>query len=239
MLYDYQQQVQQIISDEISAVVNPFDLTLYINRARGQVATSSGCLRQLQTLTLTAGQNSFPLSSITLTAPFSGVVYINEMASASSAGQQYVRMETRPFPWFFTYYLANGLAVANAVPNIWAQLSIGTTGVIYFSPAALANNVFLMDCVCTPSPLTNDGESEPLPYPYTDAVPYYASYLAFLNMKNAQAAQGMYALYQLFMKNAASQSVPTVLPNIFSGSAPSRMTSEAIPNTGVVGGGQR
>lgn len=233
MLFTYQKEVQQLIADETTAQVNPFDLTLFINAARSQIAVSTGCLRSLPNVTLTANLNSLPLASIAVASPLASVIYINEIASAPVINAPFTKMESRPWPWFFNYYLANNAAQTIGQPTVWSQLSTGSTGLIYFNPNSANGNILLIDCVCTPINLALDGDPEALPYPFTHAVRYFATYLAFMNMKNMNAAQGMLALYHLFLKEGTSQATPTVLPSIYSGSSASRIASQAIPNIGV------
>jgi hypothetical protein len=69
-----------------------------------------------------------------------------------------------------------------------------------------------VDCVCYPAALTTDTDPEAIPYPYTDSVPYYAAYLAYLSSQRAADADRMWQQYQLFSSRARQISNGSVNP---------------------------
>jgi hypothetical protein len=46
-----------------------------------------------------------------------------------------------------------------------------------------------IDCICLPSDLVSDQDYEAIPDPWTDAVPYFAAHLAYLELQNLNAAK--------------------------------------------------
>lgn len=106
-----------------------------------------------------------------------------------SAYQAYVRR----YPFQYAY-----------VPTVSSQYGQGTNGSLYLYPIASQAYAFECDCFCLPIDLTTDSDYEAIPYPWTDSIPYYAAYLAMLQMQRANEARGM---LELFDKMLLRQSV--------------------------------
>lgn len=70
------------------------------------------------------------------------------------------------------------------IPCMGAQYGRGAGGSFYLYPPASQSLSMEWDCVCLPSPLTSDNDYEAIPDPWTDAVPFYAAHLAFLELQN-------------------------------------------------------
>ena len=58
-------------------------------------------------------------------------------------------------------------------------------------PIPSQNYSFQCDCFCLPIDLATDTDVEALPQPWQDTVPYYAAYLAKLEMQDMNGARGM------------------------------------------------
>ena len=100
-------------------------------------------------------------------------------------------------------------------PVVWASYGQGANGSVYLAP--IPANPFNMewDTYCVPIPLVNDGTAEAIPYPWTDAVPYYAAYLAASNAQRAQDAASMFGQYGVFMKRARAMSETPFIPDAY------------------------
>jgi hypothetical protein len=203
-------------------------LTTYINSARNQLAGEAKCIRYMGTLALTAGTQVYPYSAIALAggtaAGIAGVLDVETLWYQVGVGQKWIR--PRPWPWFSLFELNNPVPVGGP-PKVWAQYGQGASaqasplpvggGSLYVSPPpdfAYAVNV---DCVCYPIALVNDTTAEALPFLWTDAIPYFAAYLALLSAQTGirtQEALGMYKLYSEFVDRARKASTPMVLPSI-------------------------
>jgi hypothetical protein len=60
------------------------------------------------------------------------------------------------------------------------------------------------DTICSPVALVNDGTPEAIPYPFTDAVKYHATYLALLEAQRKDDAEGMFASNQSIIAGTAT-----------------------------------
>lgn len=79
------------------------------------------------------------------------------------------------------------------VPTICSQYGRGAAGSIYMYPIASQPYQSEFDAYCLPANLESDNDFEAIPDPWTDAVAYWAAYLAYMELQNLNAAR--------FMKN--------------------------------------
>lgn len=195
------------------------NLTTYINTARGQLAGEAECVVAIGTLTLTAGVNVYPFSSIVI--PNAAVLGIQQPVNVRTAwytvggGQKWIR--PRNFPWFSLYELNNPVPKSGP-PYVWSQYGQGVNGSIYFNMPDYAYTVPL-DCQCLPIPLATEADPEAIPALWTDAVPYFAAYLALMSAQTGvrtQEALGMFKLYQEFVSRARRAATPSVAPTQYS-----------------------
>lgn len=70
-------------------------------------------------------------------------------------------------------------------------------------------------CTCSVVNLTDDSTAEAIPYSYTDAIPYFAAYLAFMSSQRKEDAQNMLAIYNLFCQTGRANFMSPVLDNIY------------------------
>ncbi len=218
MLIAYQQATRLLLNDAGFATFNDFDLATYISSARGQIAGAEECIRIYASLAVTAAAQQYPFSAIALPAGTVGV-----------QGAINVRMETyqvpgtvgnlmvtpREWEYFNTFVLSNAAPPAGP-PDTWAQFGQGVNGTIFVNLLD-ANYTLNLDTVCYPVVLTTDATPEAIPYLWTDAVPYYAAYLAMLSAQSVEAAAGMYKMYELFAQRARQYATPSVLPHQYAG----------------------
>jgi hypothetical protein len=140
----------------------------------------------------------------------------------ATSGQ--VWMTPRPFEWFSLYEL-NNAARTQGPPQRWSQLGQGAAGAPYGSvgsgslwiaPEPDGPYLLALDAVCYPTALIDDTTPEAIPFMWTDAVPYYAAYLAYLSAQSpARQADAlrMFGIYQEFVGRARRFTTPGVLPN--------------------------
>src|SRR5262245_29253650 len=76
MLNEYMQQVQRFLRDAKQEMLNPEDLTSYINRARREIAMKAQCIRVLTPISgsitgwsLTAGGSGYTAPTLTVSEP--------------------------------------------------------------------------------------------------------------------------------------------------------------------------
>lgn len=213
-LYAYMQLAQQLLSDVKQEAVNPAFLISYINTARGQIAGDSECIRINGVLPISTGIASYAFSAISLGAFVGQDKVLNARMVVLTSGPTNVTFW--PWEYFNTFFLGSNIAAG--FPTSWTQYAQGVLGSLYFSPTPDTAYTANVDCVCTPSALVDDASVEALPYPWTDAVPYFAAYLALLSLQRQQEAANMYELYKDFAQRARKYSTPTTLPYLHEGS---------------------
>lgn len=209
-LFDYMKLTQQLLSDVKQELLNPAFLISFINTSRGQLAGEAECIRVLGTLSTAAATQSYAYSAIATAAGVQGVLSVRRINYASGAGQKFVA----PLPWeFFDLYYLNNTAPASGAPAVWAQYAQGTLGSAFIYPIPDAVYALKLDTVCYPIPLADDTTAEAIPYPWTDAIPYYAAYLGYLNVQEIEKASVMFQRYQEFVARARRFTTPSVLPS--------------------------
>lgn len=189
------------------------DLDSYINTGRTQLAGESGCVRVSGSLTLAAGTNVYSFSSITYgsTTGVVGTYNIRGALVGVASGARWMR--PRPFPYFQLYHLNNPIPVSG-LPTVYSIFGQGESGSLYVDPIPDNAYVLQLDCVCVPMTLTGNAgtDVEAIPYPWTDAVPYYAAYMALLSSQRTADADHMFQMYQQFVQRARQISNPEVNP---------------------------
>jgi hypothetical protein len=193
------------------------NLTGYINLARGQVAAQSKCLRVLGTLATTPGQRFYTFQSINIGTPSAtgvdNLLHVRSIQVGIGASGGYQWVTPRHYD-YLEYYGINNANPVQSQPAMWAQYGQGGSAADYnpqqptpvaggsfaLDPIPDINYTLLIDCVCFPIPLLTDITVEALPYPWTDAVPWYAAYYALSQSQMQARRQDAMAYYQEFMK---------------------------------------
>ena len=223
-LFDYEQTTQRLLSDTLQVEFNIFDLRDWINIARRQAATEGEAIRQVGTLVTVNGTATYPFSAIAVAGVgFDGVIAVRQIAAPGAL------VTPREWEWMFLYYLATP---SSGAPKEWGQLGQGDAGSLYFGPTPNVVLTLSIDAVMLPAPLVSDSDVEVLPYPWTDAVPYFAAYMALLTKKMYGEADKMFMEYERFMMRARAQVTPTVLPGQYPGGKPAR---DSGTHAGIVG----
>src|SRR5712671_5533724 len=186
VLSDYQQQTQRLLNDPTQAEYNLVDITTYINIARGQIAASTQCIRYTGAFTTLAATQNYALSAISVPAGVAGALNVRMLSLDVSTGQRF--LDERSWEWFFTYYVCVP-APASGPPIHWAVQEQGPLGAISLYPIPNQAYIINADTVGYPINLTGDTDPEAIPYSWTDAVPYFAAYLAYLNTQREADAQ--------------------------------------------------
>lgn len=225
MLTAYLTQTQQLLQNP-GANANPLyaqsDLTSFINRARGQLAGDSESIRNYATMPVVAGQRQYPFSAVVFSEPnqalsgIDGIFNIRFVWYQIGDGGQ-VSVRPRPWAWFSQYRL-NTPVPSPGPPKVWTQYGQGETGSIFLDPIPDIDYTLVLDTVCVPVDLVDDTTVEAIPFPWTDAVCYFAAYLACLSAQSgarqADADRHM-ARYTEFKNKARVYSNPTILPYIY------------------------
>lgn len=94
------------------------------------------------------------------------------------------------------------------VPCMGAQYGRGAGGSFYLYPPPSQSLSMEWDCVCLPSDLTSDLDHDPIPSPWTDAVPYWAAHLAFLEIQNMNSARAYKDMFDERMTRFGAYALP-------------------------------
>lgn len=234
MLASYLVRTNQLLQNPAAA--NPLyattDLTSFINQARGQLAGETEACRFLGTLTTSLNTRNYNFSAINIGSSngLAGVLNVRGMMYAVASGYQWMR--PRPWSWYWLFKFNNPVPVPGA-PQVFSQFSQGSSGQgsetgvgagtmssgsFYLDPPPDLVYSLLIDCSCYPSTLTSDTDIEALPYLFTDAVPYFAAYLALMSAQTSarlEYAQKMFDLYKMFVDRANMSSAPNVTKRLY------------------------
>lgn len=193
--------------------------TVFINQARQHVAGEAECVRVYGALPLVTGQRSYGFPAITVggTAATTGVGGVNNIrtlwyAVPGTSGQLWVI--PREFEWFSLYSLNNAVPLSGP-PKEWSQLGQGQNGTIFVDPLPDGPYSCPLDLVGAPIPLIDDATVEAIPPLWQDAVPFYAAWLAFLNLLRPADAEAMIQRYAQLMTRARTVATASVLPDMY------------------------
>ncbi len=237
----YLGQVQRLLQNPgaPSDLYNPADLTLAINEARQQLAAESASIRVLGTLAVTALLTGpYPFSAINL-APavgVSGAINMQTLWYAVGDGKKWIR--PRPWPWFSLFQMNNPVPMGGA-PIEWSQLGQGVNGTLYVSPIPDIAYTLTADTVCLPIDLVDDTTPEAIPALWTNAVQYYAAYVALLGAQTGvrmDEAAKYFQLYTEFVNRARAFATPGIVPTIYQG-IPNPARAAQLGQQGVGGPG--
>lgn len=226
MLNQYVSDTQGLLQNPAAttALYSTPSLTRFINISRGQLAGESRCIRAIGTINTVIGQRAYNFSSINVGVSAStgidGVLHVRQISWVVGSGQRMLA----PTPWeqFYLFNLNNPVP-QSGFPRRWSQYAqggapqAGTTegqgGSFYIDPIPDASYPLTCDCTCFPIGLVNDNTVEAIPYLWTDAVPFFAAYYAYLSSqtgaRQADAAR-MFELYKEFSTRARNAANPSV-----------------------------
>lgn len=219
MLSEYVTQVQQHLNDQQGQFFPIPTLHSFINRSRRRVAAQSGCLRLLP-----KGVKTIPWQEV---YPFSawqpqvqhelpGAKSILAVRTVSIAiGQGGWKPMWRRIPWSdfqARFRIFNMTWVGQlAEPGWFAQYGEGEYGSLYLAPIPVTVTQMEVDLSCIPQPLLTDDDPEPIPYPWTDAVSYFAGVLAYMQQQRKEDAAALLQMFNLDMPMCAAVVCPTML----------------------------
>jgi hypothetical protein len=219
MLSEYVSQTQQFLNDQAGQFFALDNLHSFINRSRRRVAAQSGCLRLLPNATLTVpGQEVYPF------AAFNAQVQTDLPGAQSILACRSLAIEIgaggwkpmwRQIPWSdfqARFRIFNRTFYGQlAEPGWWAQYGLGPFGKIYLAPIPATAVRMELDLSCVPAPLLTDNDPEPIPYPWTDAVAYWAAVLCLLQQQRREDALAMAMMFNSDMPMAAAVVCPQML----------------------------
>jgi len=185
----------------------------------GTGATASSTL--LYTSRALLEQEIYPFSAVPITALFAGVSRILAVLSVAIIWQniRYVgnRLSFSKYQALVRSYTAGNFLYT---PFWFSQYGQGDDGSFYIYPLPDQTYPMEWDCLCLPLDLVPDGSvSEVVPYPWTDAVPFYAAWLALLasgdpvrmNFADKYFRENGGGLYSIMMRRARAYAQPQIV----------------------------
>ena len=178
-LSDYLTAVRDLLHDPNADFWQDPILTRFINKAMQQRDLDAGGNRQTLTYVLTAGTAAYNFTTVGNPNVFD-VVGITLLYGTQriqlGGGQAYTRL-TVDLRWSSTY---------RDTPQAFARY--GPNQVVL---APIPSQAFTTewDCLVYASPLVLTTDADPMPYPYTEPVPYYAARLAKINERAPDEAE--------------------------------------------------
>ncbi len=167
-----------------------FQPLVTITDATGSGTGATASLQVSPINLLNGGQEVYSFSDIDVTR-WPGVDVVHAVKSVSIVYSQY-RYSVPMYA--FSVYQAVIRNYSNAtyqyIPAFGSQYGQGVGGSFYLYPAP--NSIYQMefDCFCLPTDMQLDNSiPEPIPQPWTDAVPYMATQLAYMELQNWNAAK--------------------------------------------------
>lgn len=220
MLQTYIADAQNLLNDGGGQFFSPQTLTSYVNRARRRIASASGCVRVTPEGTQTVpNQEVYPFSMWTAlvqaTPGVREILAVRSLAIAIGEGEGAWRPMWNRLPYtdFAARFKIWNRAWVGTIsyPGFYAQYSFGIGGSLHLAPIPSQQQPMMIDCSCMPFPLLSDNDPECIVYPWTDAVAYYAAFLALMQQQRAQDAAVLLQIFQAEMPFAASVVSPTMV----------------------------
>ncbi len=221
MLIAYETAVQNLIQSPQSPtpLVPLATIDAAINKARFQLAGETECIRKQGTLALSSGVAEYPFFQIAVLSPSgAGQAIAVRLVKVGNT-----RIDLRPWEWFFNYYINNGVI---GTPSVAAQLGQGENGSLFFNPVPNLSLTATVDIAAFPNILVDDTTEEGIPYPWHDAVPFYAAWLVLMSLQRQSDANSMYQRYETLAKRGRQISTSTVLPDNMPGGVGAHMAAD-------------
>ena len=242
MLSNYINEVQNLLNDNQGQFFTIPTLNNYINRSRRRIAAVSGCLRVIppgaQTvpnqevypfkmwdpliqLVMPQAQSTLACRSFALSIGGKWQTTFDDnggFVSAAITGGSWKPLWRRivwtDFQARFRIYGRTFLGTISE-PGWWAQYGEGPTGSIYLAPIPTQVLPFEVDLTVIPQPLLTDNDIDPIPYPWRDAVSYWAAFLCLMQQQRVQDAAAMQQLFTAELPMCASVVCPQMIQTAY------------------------
>jgi hypothetical protein len=232
MLANYITETRNLLNDSEGQFFREPTLINYINRSRRRIAYVSGCVRVVPPNVLTVPmQEVYPFSdwiplvqgavegtqSILACRSVSiglGGKWQNGKIVGGTWKPTWKRVPWTDFQARFRIY-NNTFIGSFTEPGWWSQFNNGPTGAIYLAPIPSVVNPMEVDLTLIPQPLLTDRDLDPIPYPWQDAVCYWAAVMCLLQQQRATDAQAMAQLFNSDLPMCAAVVCPQMIANAY------------------------
>ena len=221
MLAEYITQVQRLLNDRQGQFFDLPTVTEYINMSRRRIAAASACLRCLPEGTQSVPQQErYPFSAWMplVQGAMPGIESILSVRSfAMAIGPGGWKPLWRFLPWTdfqgrFRIYNRTFIGTISS-PGWFSQYGSGPNAELYLAPIPTTAQRIEVDLTLIPSDLVDDDDPEPIPYPWTDAVRFWAATMALLQQQRYQDAQAITALFSALLPECAAVVRPQFIQN--------------------------
>jgi hypothetical protein len=237
MLAQYVTDTQNLLNDQGGQFFPIPTLHTYINRSRRRIAAASGCLRVIP-----GGVQTLPNQEVYKFSAWNALVQ-RQMAGVKSIlacrslavaiGGQWKQQDDgqwivaggawkplwRRIVWtdFQARFRIYGRTFYGTIsePGWWSQLNEGPIGMVYLAPIPGQQQPMEVDLTCIPENLLNDQDPEPIPYPWTDAVSYWAGVLCLMQQQRTADAQALAQVFNAELPFCASVVCPQMIQNAY------------------------
>lgn len=230
MLAQYVADIQDLLNDSEGQFFRAPTLHRFVNKARRRIAAVSGCIRCIPSGTnVHPQQEIYPFSQWVSLAQgqvrgASDILACRSLAVAiggrwdRDTGQitgggwkpMWRKIAWTDFQARFRIYNRTFLGTISE-PGWFAQYGEGPDGKLYLAPIPSQQAPLEVDLTLIPAPMVDDSDPEPIPYPWRDAVVYWAATLCLLQQQRREDAQAMAALFNSDMPMCAAVVCPQMI----------------------------
>lgn len=235
MLANYVTEVQNLLNDNQGQFFSLPTLHNYINKSRRRIAAVSGCLRVLPPgIQTVPGQEIYPFANWQTLVQ--GIMpqaqsILSCRSLAISVGGKWIRRDDGTYTitrgawkpvWrriIWTDFQAR-FRIYNSTfygtlsePGWWSQYGSGPTASIYLAPIPAQACPMEVDLTVIPTPLLNDKDADPIPYPWNDAVSYWAGVLCLMQQQRLQDAKLLADTFNAELPMCAAVVCPQMIQN--------------------------
>lgn len=215
MLSSYLADTALLLNDPNNQYYSVTTLTTFINRARRWISVRSLQPRVLvTTLSTVANQETYALTlANSAVAAVAGVAAPYGIVGVSvQQGNYFIAIGRKDFPSFQADERILDGTLKN-YPDKFTTYNRGQLQVIYFFPVPAAIYAMWWDIACTPINLTSDGDTEAIPLPWTEIIPFAAAQLACVTQQRWADAQGFKGTVDDMLNEATAAEMPFMRPD--------------------------
>lgn len=206
-LSSYISETRNLLHDSNGKYWTDPELADYINDGRNRVALETKCLRSLQLQTLTLGIETFPVASL----PQGGVT-IDVLNITYQWGASRIPLRYLPFTQFNAYVRA--WSNQRGRPLAWSLYG-QSPGIAYIGPIPDQDYASEWDTAIIPAALVTDMSDDPIAYPFTSPVAFYAAYKAKHKEQSYAEAQVFFDGYKTRINEAIQGSFTRRLRDVY------------------------
>lgn len=228
---------QNLLNDQGGQFFPEPTLHTYINRSRRRIAAASGCLRVIPPgIQTVPNQEIYPFAAwnalVQGIMPGAQSILACRSVSIAIGGKWQQQSDGswiivggawkpmwRRIVWtdFQARFRIYGRTFYGTIsePGWWSQYGEGPIGSIYLAPIPGQAQPMELDLTCIPTPLLTDKDPDPIPYPWNDAVSYWAATLCLMQQQRTQDATAMAQAFNAEMPFAAAVVCPQMIQTAY------------------------